>query len=700
MHLSKIELRDWKAYASTDFEFSAPANGRNVVLIGAPNGYGKTSLYQAIILCLFGQGGPILIENPTLSVDPGWQAAPEMNIKLRYNDFMKRALHTGAINMGRTQCSVKLIFINNNGPIEILRTWHFNGDGEFQPDDEEVRIFVGPNRQPLSHPHDVTTSAEKSEWYQEYISQSLLSRDIAPFFVFDGEQVRAFADREMKQQVLIGIEGLLGIPLLRSLSNNLAGYVSIRLQRVPNVTDGSTKKAQSELKNLENKREKCESRLADASRKLAECTAARNKVTEELTQIGVGSQTLSEKHRKLAEIKNSIKECGAKLEEHLSEDFALALFGAGLRKRLKNRMKSENIRAKWESAKNQGDGRIEDFLSAIDREMDNIVPPVSGEQQNRVVEIVRREWRHLWFPEPPNCAKSYMHSYLTEHQRTDVANKIDVRNRIDAASLIELPDQIDANERTRKRIEDEIARQERIEPEANAKLEELRKLNPQIANLEKSADALNREKQALDGEFSAKSAEVARLLQQIDSAKPAMRRTERARAVAKMVNEIVRNSMPSQIAAIAEKMTDAHRAIAHKDNLVSRIEIAEDGDVKLLNEDGNNVRSSDLSAGEEQIFTQSLFSAVSAVSQRAFPLVVDTPLSRLDNEHRIGVLKHLAQRGQQVILLSTDTEVVGPYLQAIDAYVQEKYLIEFNADGTVGRSAARLGYFSDTVNAQ
>jgi DNA sulfur modification protein DndD len=57
MYISQIVLRDWKAYASALFEFPAPTAKKNIVLIGAPNGYGKTSLFEAIVLGIFGRDG-------------------------------------------------------------------------------------------------------------------------------------------------------------------------------------------------------------------------------------------------------------------------------------------------------------------------------------------------------------------------------------------------------------------------------------------------------------------------------------------------------------------------------------------------------------------------------------------------------------------------------------------------------------------
>ncbi|HJX18508.1 MAG TPA: ATP-binding protein [Acidiferrobacterales bacterium] len=73
MYLRHIVLQDWKAYVNGRFEFSAPSSRRNVILIGAKNGYGKTSLFEAIVLGLFGRDGLPLIADCTRSVQRGWR---------------------------------------------------------------------------------------------------------------------------------------------------------------------------------------------------------------------------------------------------------------------------------------------------------------------------------------------------------------------------------------------------------------------------------------------------------------------------------------------------------------------------------------------------------------------------------------------------------------------------------------------------
>ena len=61
MHLRAAQLINWRSYRSARFEFPRPHGGRNVVLVMAPNEYGKTSFFEALTLGLFGRDGLGLI---------------------------------------------------------------------------------------------------------------------------------------------------------------------------------------------------------------------------------------------------------------------------------------------------------------------------------------------------------------------------------------------------------------------------------------------------------------------------------------------------------------------------------------------------------------------------------------------------------------------------------------------------------------
>jgi DNA sulfur modification protein DndD len=59
--------------------------------------------------------------------------------------------------------------------------------------------------------------------------------------MFDGEQVSVLAEREMSAQVRAGIEGLLGIPVLKQLAKDLRSYAEVRRKESPNVSDKPSK---------------------------------------------------------------------------------------------------------------------------------------------------------------------------------------------------------------------------------------------------------------------------------------------------------------------------------------------------------------------------------------------------------------------------------------------------------------------------
>ena len=146
MHISQITLRNWKAYAKAHFDFPDPVADQNIILIGAPNGYGKTSLFEAIVLGVFGEVGFPIISGSPFSSGSESEREKENGKKEPYKTFLEKALHIGARAAGLTSCSVKLVFMDDGEPLEVQRTWHFDDSGNYQPEDEEILIYAGPTR--------------------------------------------------------------------------------------------------------------------------------------------------------------------------------------------------------------------------------------------------------------------------------------------------------------------------------------------------------------------------------------------------------------------------------------------------------------------------------------------------------------------------------------------------------------------------
>ncbi len=89
-----------------------------------------------------------------------------------------------------------------------------------------------------------------------------------------------------------------------------------------------------------------------------------------------------------------------------------------------------------------------------------------------------------------------------------------------------------------------------------------------------------------------------------------------------------------------------------------------------------------LSAGEKQIFIMALYQALSHLNKIDVPYIVDTPFARIDKEHRGKILEQFfKQLNGQIIILSTDEEIVGGYQDMVSDMVSNTFVLNHTANG-------------------
>ena len=177
-----------------------------------------------------------------------------------------------------------------------------------------------------------------------------------------------------------------------------------------------------------------------------------------------------------------------------------------------------------------------------------------------------------------------------------------------------------------------------------------------------------------------------------DASQPIIKLAEKAESISKFVDKVIAEVIPVQSNSLAKNMTKIYTRLSNK-SVVKRVDIDPDFSVHLRNSKGKDIREIAMSAGEEQIFSQALISAVVEVSDFDFPMIVDAPLARLDDAHRKSILEYFKGSGRQIIFLSTDTEIVGEYLAIMKDSLSDTYLINHNNKDGIGYSTASRGYF-------
>jgi DNA sulfur modification protein DndD len=117
--------------------------------------------------------------------------------------------------------------------------------------------------------------------------------------------------------------------------------------------------------------------------------------------------------------------------------------------------------------------------------------------------------------------------------------------------------------------------------------------------------------------------------------------------------------------------------------------------ITLYNKDGEIRSKESLSQGEKQIYISCLIKAILALSIQDYPIFIDTPLGRLDDEHiKQILLYYYPDLARQVVLMATNNEIPPSRYKLVKDNVAKVYLLENMEDKT----KFKKGYFQSYEN--
>lgn len=146
---------------------------------------------------------------------------------------------------------------------------------------------------------------------------------------------------------------------------------------------------------------------------------------------------------------------------------------------------------------------------------------------------------------------------------------------------------------------------------------------------------------------------------------------------------------------IAGFILESFQALLRKERLVTALSIdAETFAIEMTGADGGHVTAARLSAGERQLLAVSILSGLARASGRPLPVVIDTPMGRLDSTHRRNLVdRYFPMASHQVILLSTDEEIDRDAYAAFEPSISRSYTLAY--DETTRSTHITQGYFWD-----
>ena len=130
-----------------------------------------------------------------------------------------------------------------------------------------------------------------------------------------------------------------------------------------------------------------------------------------------------------------------------------------------------------------------------------------------------------------------------------------------------------------------------------------------------------------------------------------------------------------------------------KATLVTDLKIdTESFKLQLINSKHAVVSADRLSAGERQLLAISLLWGLARASGRPLPIIIDTPLSRLDSIHRNKlVTNYFPYASHQVLIFSTDEEIDSELFKELYPFIGHSFHLHYNEQS--GSSEIQDGYF-------
>ena len=261
----------------------------------------------------------------------------------------------------------------------------------------------------------------------------------------------------------------------------------------------------------------------------------------------------------------------------------------------------------------------------------------------------------MYYPLPEQAAEYVRHNYLSEINHQDIATTIAVRK---TQGLPQMQSWLQQSERYGKRltkIDEEI--EEAGISHKDEYLEKLKSANEKISHFIHESGSLKNQLQRLDNEKQTLESEIQTLRKNMvgdDSGE--LGKLERLIDAIDLLKErlIVQKQQDLQ-----DNTLEIYNQISH-DERVKSVYISPD-EVQFLDNQQQAVKYSSKvtqsSAGQTQLQLTALILALSKTTGFTAPMVIDTPLARLDKVNRKKLLNYLSSLPQQVILLAQSGEI-------------------------------------------
>lgn len=621
-----------------------------IVLFGGLNGAGKTSILAAIRLILMGRralGAGVSTKD--------------------YSNYLAEQINNES-KKGKDDAvaSVKLEFTHTHrgkhNTFVVTRVWDTSGKESLslRLNNEDLDVLSG-------------------EQVQATLSE-MVPPGISDLFFFDGEKIAELAEDDSGAYLKEAVQKLLGIDVVNRLSDDLDIYIKqVAKDKLDKSSLEQIKKLESEksvfYKAADEAREKAEQLRPHLIELRKSVDAIEAKLQE---KGGAWAKTKTEEKARADKLLQSEQKLSGALLNELDGVFPISLAPTAIAS-LVSQLEAERDTKQTDAFNSKLQEYSSDIASGIASELKIDIGDVS----------------------------SLIDNFARSNQRGD--ESADVLLDISDSDFYRINAAIDDANAAKNKVSELLKELSSVkselaslsvnierapdENELSKLYSKLRELDLAIAEKkhQQKAFLLNAKENMTKALDTAKRLE--KLFNQQKNEASVMKAVSRVSSTQGVLNEFSSRLTKLRVTQLEDLFTKSYRRLARKGDLklAARID-ALTFDVELVDQDGVKINRKSLSAGEKQIFAFAILEALGKLSGKILPVVVDTPLGRLDSKHRDKLITHyFPEAGEQVILLSTDTEVDEDFYSLLSEKISHAYQITF--DERIRCSHLQEGYF-------
>jgi DNA sulfur modification protein DndD len=637
------------------FSSSRSAKETVDVSVGGLNGGGKTTLMDAMRLALYGQRAQI-----------------DRRRSLAYSDFLAQCVNTHAApeDSGAVELAFERVIyisgIEKLGTVRVRRSWQ-RGRKD-------------------------TLTVELDGWPNEYLTQNWdeqvedwLPLGLSNLFLFDGEQVKALAEHDTPPpSVVSAIRAVLGLELADRLANDLAVLVS---RKQAELGDDA---AQQQVETLRHQLTQTDRDLAAETATLeqreADLNAAETALQEAEDRFFAGGGHITEQAEPLQQqVKDWRTEI--KIQTQALQDLAASLLSLAMVQDLLvtgaaqgQREQAQQKAAIAREALANHDQRLLDLLNQL---------KLKPNQKEQIQAFMQQESQSLsttatgeaWLEASDDSLAQLTH--ILQHQLSNEQQL--AQTHLNA--LQQLNDDIDALEGKLAKVAS-AEDYEILKSACNTAQTDLKECQMALDIHRHRYGELERQRQALQKKLSSYGKDAIADSQ----ANILLETAPRVQATLAAFRDKLSDK---KLGSLETQVTQHFKLLLHKASLVSQLMIdPATFRLDLYDSEGAPLPIQRLSAGEKQLLAIAFLWGLANASGRQLPVAIDTPLGRLDSEHRNHLVdRYFPQASHQVILLSTDTEIRTEEVDRLRAAgaIAREYRLEY--DPKQRQTAVVSGYF-------